>query len=210
MKSMMNFYQRHLAPRLVNAMCAMAAVTEQRRRIVPDAEGVVVEIGIGSGLNLPYYDPAKVTRVIGIDPGREMASLGRRRFANAPVPVEMIASPAECIPLPDASADTVVMTYCACSIPDVMAAMREMRRVLKPGGRLLFCEHGRSHDCHVARTQDRMNELWRRVACGCNLNRDIASLLDAAGFRIRHLENFYALPAIKPISFHYLGEAVPA
>lgn len=207
---MSGFLERAVLPRLMNVLYSLSEIREQRARMVPEAEGVVLEIGIGSGLNLPYYDPLKVTRVIGIEPDPEMVELGRERFADSPVPVEVIEASAEKLPIADASVDTVMLTYTTGAIANIGAALKEMRRVLKPEGRLVFCEHGRSHDRHVAKLQDRIDGYWGRISNGSHLNRDLVGLLDEAGFRIETLDTFYARWRPKVIGFHYTGQAVIA
>jgi ubiquinone/menaquinone biosynthesis C-methylase UbiE len=205
-----SFYHRRIMPHLVNCLCSMAPVTEQRRRIVPEAEGIVLEVGIGEGPNLPFYDRSRVRQVIGVDPAGDQMNQCERRFRAASLPFQVIAASAEAMPVEDRSIDTVLLTYSACTIPNVAGALAEMRRVLKPGGRLLFCEHGRSHDQPVARWQDRLNRVWPSLAGGCNINRDPILLLDEAGFRVRTLETFYLGRMPKALGFHYVGMAVAA
>jgi len=180
----------------------------QREKVVPNAHGRVLEIGIGSGLNLPYYDAAKVTKVWGLDPAPEMTRTAERTARAVPFEVEFIGLPGDEIPLEDGSVDSVVITYTLCSIPDTDPALRQMRRVLKPGGELIFCEHGAAPDASVRRWQERLNPLWRRIGGGCNLNRSIPALIEAGGFRIRNLETMY-IPGWRPASFNYWGAAVP-
>ena len=196
--------------RLYDALYSLKPIERQRQRIVPTAEGTVLEIGIGEGLNLPYYDPARVQRVIGIDPDLNTMVKARRRCAKAPIRVELVEASAEHIPFASASIDTVVLTYSSGAIADIATALVEMRRVLKPDGHLIFCDHGRSHDRDVARLQDRLDPWWQRWARGAHLNRDLVVLLDEAGFRIEMLETFYAMPRPKVLSFHYVGSAVLA
>ena len=190
-------------------VCALGPVMQQRRRLLPQAEGVVLEPGVGTGLNLPLYDRTRVKAVIGIDPSAPYLELAQGRAERAPVPVELIRGMAEELPLEDNSVDTVVLTFTGCSIPDVDAALSEFRRVLKPSGRILLCEHGRAQEPRVRRVQDLLNPLWRPLAGGCNLNRDIAQRLRTAGFAIEHMENFYMLPRPKFISWLYFGAARP-
>ncbi len=207
---MSGFVERAVVPRVLNALYSLGQIREERARIVPEAHGVVLEIGIGSGLNLPYYDPAKVKRVIGIEPDPEMVALGRQRFASAKVPVEVVEASAEALPISDGAIDTVMLTYSTGSIANIGAALKEMRRVLKPDGRIVFCEHGRSHDRHVAKLQDRIDGYWGRISNGSHLNRDLVALLDEAGFRIETLDTFYARWRPKVLGFHYTGQAVIA
>ncbi len=202
-------WRQYVVPRLVHGACSLRVITEQRRRIVPEAEGVVLEVGIGSGLNLPHYDAAKVRRVIGIDPDPRLLAMSETRRRAAPFEVQVIEAGAEAMPLEDDLADTALVTYTMCSIAEVARALEEVRRVLKPSGRLLFCEHGRSDRPSTAKWQDRLNPLWRAVAGGCNLNRDVTRLVEDAGFEIAFLDN-YTLPGTPGLlGFQYLGSARP-
>jgi len=201
-----NWYERHILPRLIDLACGMPVVTAQRRRIVPQASGRVLEVGIGTGLNLRHYDRRKVQRVTGVDPALRMHPLAQRRSRESGIEVDLVAVSAERLPLEDGSFDSVVMTYTLCSIPDPVAALREMRRVLSPQGRLLFCEHGRAPDESVRRWPDRLQPAWRCMAGGCHLDRDIPALLRDGGFAVRELHTGY-LPGPRPLSFNYLGEA---
>ncbi len=194
-------------PKLVNVACGVAAIAKQRAMTIPEACGVVVEIGIGPGHNLAFYDATKVKRIIGVDPVTEMTALAEKRMRQTPLEVEIINASAEDMPLDNNLADTVVLTYCACTIPVAELALAEMRRVLKPDGRLLFCEHGRSPDVNVARWQDRINPYWNRIAGGCNVNRDIPELIKAAGFDIKTLETGYLAPFPKFSTYHFRGRA---
>jgi SAM-dependent methyltransferase len=169
---------------VLNWSCGTKPVQRQRQKVVPLAEGRVLEIGIGSGLNLPYYDPKKVERVIGLDPAEEMLAYAKRRSETLPFTVECLALEGERIPLERQDVDTVLVTYTLCTIPDAVSALIGMGRVLKHGGRLLFCEHGRAPDEAVRRWQRRLNPLWNWIGGGCNLDRDIPALIEAAGFRI--------------------------
>jgi len=193
---------------LYDALYSLSAVERQRKKIVPESKGVVLEIGIGEGLNLPYYDPDRVSRVIGIDTDIASLAKARRRSARAPVRVDLVEASAEQMPFAGASFDTVVLTYSAGAIAGIATALGEMRRVLKPEGHLIFCDHGRSHDRDIAQLQDRIDPWWQRLARGAHLNRDLVVLLANAGFRIEILDTFYALPRPKVLSFHYVGSAV--
>jgi ubiquinone/menaquinone biosynthesis C-methylase UbiE len=206
----MNFYDRHVLPHLINWGCGLEVMAEQRQRIVPRARGRVLEIGVGSGLNLAYYDPRKVDAVVGIDPGEEILALAAPRAASMPFSVELLAESAEQISLPSQSFDSVVMTFSLCTIPHPEAALAEIRRLLKPEGQLLFSEHGRAPETNISRWQDRVNPLWGKIAGGCNLNRNIDHLISAAGFRIDEMEAGY-LPGVplKIAGYQYVGVAVP-
>lgn len=203
----MGFYAKHVLPRVVHFVCNQTPNRRQRQKVIPLAAGRVLEIGIGSGLNLEYYDPGRVERVWGLDPSPEMWALAGAKVGKLPFGVEFVQGEAQNIPLEDRSIDTVVVTYTLCTIPEAVAALGDMRRVLKPGGQLLFCEHGLAPDESVRKWQHRVNPVWRRVGGGCNLNRDIPSLLRAGGFRIRDMDTMY-IPGWKPASFNYWGTAV--
>lgn len=203
-----SFYQRHVLPHLLHLAMRQTALLPFRRRLISAAEGDVLEIGIGSGLNLPLYRPS-VRFVIGLDPSAELLGMARARAATALVRVDLLEGSAEAVPLEDASIDTVVTSWTLCSIPNPGRALAEMRRVLKPGGRLLFVEHGRAPEPGVARWQDRLDPLWWRAAGGCHLNRKIDDLITDSGFHIDKLEN-YRLPGPRTHTFLYEGSARPA
>lgn len=205
----MGLYRRYILPKMVHLACSAKPNMRQRQKVVPLARGRVLEVGIGSGLNLPFYDGSKVTRVWGLDPSRELIRMAGEAAETAPFEVEFVPFAIEEAPLEDDSVDTVVVTYTLCTIPDPGAALRQMARVLKPEGELIFCEHGLAPDAGVQRWQKRMNPLWKRLAGGCHLNRDIPKLIKQGGFRIRDLETMY-LPGWRPGSFNYWGAAVPA
>ena len=202
----MGLYDRHILPHLIDFACGMGAVMKARSQLVPQARGRVLEIGIGSGLNLSFYDPQPVEVVVGVDPSAEMQALARERAARCQVPVEMIALELGQIQAADASFDDIVCTFTLCTIPDAIAALREMRRVLKPGGRLLFCEHGLAPDLPVVRWQKRLTPLWKPLAGGCHLDRDIPALIGAGGFHIRELSTGY-LKGPRPMTHVYRGWA---
>ena len=186
--------------------CGLKPTLKQRQKVIPLAQGRVLEIGIGSGLNIPYYDAQRVEQLWGLDPSAEMWAIAQKNAAEHHLAAEFIQSKAESIPLQSRSADTVVMTYTLCTIPEVAPALEEVRRVLRPGGRLLFCEHGLAPDENVRRWQNRLNPIWSTMAGGCNLNRPIAALLEEAGFRSADLQTMY-IPGWKPACFNYWGSA---
>lgn len=202
----MSFYERHVLPHVIHLCCGMKAIGRQRAKVVPAATGRVLEVGMGSGLNLPYYDADRVELVWGLEPSEGMRRKAQRRVDAAGVPVEWIDLPGEEIPLEDASADTVVLTYTLCTIVDWTAALAQMRRVLKPSGTLLFCEHGQAPDEKVRRWQQRINPAWKRIAGGCHLDRPIPDLIRGAGFAIDTLESGY-IPGPKFATFNYWGRA---
>ncbi|HSX70791.1 MAG TPA: class I SAM-dependent methyltransferase [Pseudomonas sp.] len=202
----MNFYDDKILPRLIDFACGMGQVMKTRAQIIPMAEGRVLEIGIGTGLNLSFYDREKVSAIVGVDPAAQMQSLARQRAANIGIPVEMIALELGQIQTADASFDSIVCTFTLCTIPDPLAALQEMRRVLKPGGKLLFSEHGRAPDAGVRAWQDRITPLWKPLAGGCHLNRDIPALLGAGGFHIREVQSSY-LQGPRPMTWVWRGWA---
>ncbi len=204
----MGLYSRFLLPHLVHAACRSEAHAMERSKLVPRATGRVLEIGVGSGLNLSWYDAARVERVVGLDPSAPMLSMAERAAARARVPVEFVEARAEAIPRETGSFDTVVTTFSLCTIPGSVDALAEMARVLAPGGRLLFCEHGLAPDRSVRRWQEALTPAWSRLGGGCRLDRDIPALLEGAGFRILELETAYA-PGWRPAAYHYRGVAEP-
>lgn len=209
MSSPASWYERHILPYLIDLACGIGPVQQQRDKVVPLAAGRVLEIGIGTGLNLRHYDAARVGKIVGLDPGVEMHRLARKRLQGTGLDVELVGLSAERIPFDDASFDCVLVTYSLCTIPDPVAALKEMRRVLKPGGRLIFCEHGQAPDAGVRRWQDRLTPVWSKFAGGCHLNRNIPELLQTAGFKSLDLQTGY-LPGPRPLTFNYWGTAVAA
>jgi ubiquinone/menaquinone biosynthesis C-methylase UbiE len=203
----MGFYAKYVLPRAAHFICSTKRIRQQREKVVPLAEGRVLEVGIGSGLNLPFYAAGKVRQVWGLDSSKESWALAQQAVAQAPFSVKFIEATADEIPLDDGIADTVLVTYTLCSIPAILPALGEMRRVLKAGGRLIFCEHGRAPDEAVRRWQNRLNPIWKGLGGGCKLNLPIPSLLKQAGFRIRDLDMMY-IPGWKPVCFNYWGTAI--
>ena len=204
----MSLYSTHILPWAMHSVCGMARIMRLREKLVPHAEGVVLEIGIGSGLNLPCYDVSKVVRLWGLDPSKKMARLAEKAARNVAFDVDIIIRSGEDIPLEDNCVDTIVMTYTLCSILDVRTAVQEMTRVLKPQGSLLFCEHGASPEPTVRSWQKRLTPLWKRLAGGCHLDRDIPQLITENGMRIMELEAKYISNWRIP-SFTYMGRAKP-
>lgn len=201
-----NWYDRHLLPYLLDLACGVKPIRKQRQKVIPLAHGRVLEVGIGTGLNLPFYDRSRVKTIVGVDPALRMHRLALERSKLAGIDVQLVGLPAEKLPVGDASFDTVVSTYTLCTIPDPVAALKEMRRVLVPGGKLLFSEHGRAPDAGVLRWQTRIQPYWSKLAGGCQLDRDIPALLEQAGFK-PEVQSRY-LPGPRILSFHYWGEAV--
>lgn len=200
----MGFYEERILPRFVDLALSGKPFAELRARVASGLEGDVLEVGFGSGRNVPFY-PASVKRVRAVDPAVASRKIAAKRLAESPVPVEFVGLDGQQLPLEDASVDHVLTTWTLCTIPDVERALGEMRRVLRPGGALHFVEHGRSPDAKVARWQDRLTPLQRRVAGGCHLNRPIDALIGSAGLEITGIENFYMRG---PRAFGYMFEGV--
>jgi len=213
---MANFYHRHISPRMIDALCGSPAISRQRAKVVPRAEGRVLEVGFGSGTNLPFYDSTKVEHLFALEPDPYMRKLADKRLAASPLKaIEFLDLPGEEIPLEDASVDTVVVTFTMCTIPDIAAAAAQMRRVLKPGGQLLFAEHGRHASAGVQAWQRRIEPMWKPMADGCHITRHPPSILEAAGFRTEHEEGVPpGAPIINAVlgfaTYQYWGFARPA
>ena len=207
----MGVYERFVLPRAIDWACGLRVVERQREKIVPRVRGRVLEVGSGSGLNLPHYRDTAATGIVALEPAAEMRALHDRRLealrrTGFELPVESLAAGAEEIPADDASFDTVLLTYTLCTVTQPERALAEMRRVLRPEGRLVFCEHGAAPDARVRRWQDRVNPLWRKLAGGCHLNRDPPALLASAGFRVEEMESCY-LPGWRPATWNTWGVA---
>ena len=201
----MSFYDKWILPRLVDLAMRNKEATRYRSQIVPQARGTVLEIGVGSGLNLPFY-LAGVEQLYGLDPSEELLKMAKEKARGVALPVEFLGHSGEEIPLDDGSVDTVVTTWTLCSIPDPVKALKEMKRVLRPGGTLLFAEHGLAPEARVQRWQERLNPLWGSITGGCNLNRKMDDLIRTSGFRIVELDMEYA-KGPRPMSYIYFGSA---
>ncbi len=205
----MSLYSRHILPHLIRKACSSATITRERAEIVPAAEGVVLEIGAGGGLNLPHYDRDRVARVLGLDISPELLRTATETARATGLKFEPLLMDAAEIPLERHAVDTVLVTFSLCSIGDLDSALSEMRRVLKPGGRFLFCEHGAAPDPGVRRVQDALTPVWKRVGGGCHLNRDAPERIRAAGFRIETLEQAYLPDTWRFVGYVSRGVARP-
>ena len=202
----MPLYNKYILPKVIDWTCKQNPSMRQRMKIIPLAKGVVLEIGIGSGLNLPFYKKDSVKHLTAIDPSEEIWDINVVNTEILPFDFEFIKAAAENIPAKDNSFDTVVMTYTLCTISDVYKGLSEIKRVLKPDGKLLFCEHGKAPEKAIQKWQKTINPLWKRVGGGCNLNRDIPAIINENGFKINKLETMY-LPGWKIASYNYWGIA---
>jgi ubiquinone/menaquinone biosynthesis C-methylase UbiE len=203
--SFQQWYDRNVLPYALDLACGLPVISAQRRKVIPQAAGRVLEVGIGTGLNFAFYDRRKVTQLVGLDPAVQMHSLARRRSERAGLPIELHTIAAERIPFEASSFDCVVCTYTLCSVADPAAALAEMRRVLRPAGLLLFAEHGLAPDPAVARWQRRLEPYWGRIAGGCRLTREVPLLLREAGFESRLDCGYVAWPRM--LSYNIWGVA---
>ena len=202
----MGFYAKYVLPRLIDLAMRNEDTARLRAESVPQARGSVLEIGIGSGLNLPFYS-SQVRHVYGVDPSAELQSMAAKKASAVPFRVTFLRQSAEeSLPVTNLSIDTVVMTWTLCSIPNPAAALQRIKTAMKPDGRMIFIEHGRSPEARVAVWQDRLTPLWKRIGGGCHLNRSINELIRAAGFHITDQRNLY-LPGPRPMTYTYQGVA---
>lgn len=203
----MSFYNDHMLPHVINLAMRNRELCPYRQRVLSQARGRVLEIGIGSGLNFPFYG-SRVDAIVGLDPSARLVDMAQKAASHTKIPVTVIKSSAEDMPIDRASIDTVLTTWTLCSIPDAAAALQEMHRVLKSDGQLLFVEHGLAPEESVCKWQNRLNPIWKRIAGGCQLNRPIRALIERAGFKIVRLDAGYA-KGPRPMTFFYEGSAAP-
>ena len=187
----MGFYDRYILPKFLACACGAKPIAKQRAKVVPRAQGRVLELGMGGGLNLAFYDPAKVSVVEGVDPSAELRALAEAAPRPEGLKVALQAGRAEALPFEDNSFDTVVCTFTLCSVGDGAAALAEARRVLKPTGSFLFCEHGLAPDADVVKWQRRIEPVWKALAGGCHLTRPVSTAITAAGFTLADLQTMY-------------------
>ena len=201
----MGLYDKYILPKFLNCACSSKPINYQRQKVVPLAKGKVLDIGIGSGLNLPFYNSDKIDKVIGIDPSHELIELAKELANDSKASIELVIGSAESIPYPDNFFDTVLVTYTMCTIPNVAIANKEMWRVLKDDGRLIFCEHGLAPDKKISKWQNRIDPFWGKIAGGCHLNRDIQKLITDAGFSFESLDKMYIPSTPKFAGYNYWG-----
>tara|TARA_B100002019_G_scaffold136609_1_gene117684 strand:- start:8339 stop:8959 length:621 start_codon:yes stop_codon:yes gene_type:complete len=205
----MSFYEKYILPRFLNCACASEPITYQRKKVVPLAEGKILEVGIGSGLNLPFYNKSKIEEIWGIDPSEELNAMAKKVAIKEDIKVNFITSSAEDIPFPNDYFDTVLITYTMCTIPSVLQANKEIRRVLKHNGKMIFCEHGVSPDENIKKWQKRLNSIWGKIAGGCNINRNIPVLIKSSGFKIVEMDEMYLPKTPRIAGYNYWGYAKP-
>lgn len=201
----MGFYSKYILPKVIHKVCGLKPTMIQRGKVIPEAKGRVLEIGIGSGLNLPFYDEKKVNHLVGLDPYPHSKALDQAA-ESSPLQFEFIRESAEQLSMGNDQFDTVVSTYTFCTIDQLNQSLSEIKRVLKPSGQLIFVEHGKAPDEKVLRTQNRINPIWKKIGGGCNLNRNIPKILEQNGFKISNLETMY-LPGWKPATYNFWGYA---
>lgn len=201
----MSFYENRVLPFVIDLACSMQPIMELRRKVVPRCEGVVLEVGAGSGINFALYESGRVSKVYALEPSIGMQRKAQKNLARSKVAIEWLGLPGEQIPLPDNSVDTVLLTYTLCTIPDYAAALQQMYRVLKLGGKLYFCEHGRAPDADVQRLQDKLTPTWKKWAGGCHLNRPVTEYIQQAGFKITEQDNAYMEKGPRFAGYMYTG-----
>jgi len=207
----MSLWSRIFVPRLVNCACGSGVLSSYRRKTVPQAYGHILEIGCGGGQNFPFYKAENVTQLTALDPDAVMIKAARKKAQSfAGFPIKLVQTGAETLPFKDETFDCVVFTFVLCTIPDWRAALSEIKRVMKPGGRVLFCEHGRAPDISVAKWQRRIEPLWKPLAGGCHLTRSSAGMFDEAGFEMKQIKESYMSKAPKFAGYISQGEAIAA
>ena len=202
-----DLYEKMVLPKLCDKCCGTKPINYQRKKVVPLAKGVVLEVGIGSGLNIPFYNKNNIKKIIGLDPSEELNVLAKKVADDNGIQIDFLINGAEDIDLPDNSVDTILITYTLCTIPNLNKSMSEMKRVLKPGGKFIFCEHGIAPDINVIKWQRRINPIWGIFFGGCNINRNIPKIISESGFNISNLNQMYLPSTPKIVGYNYWGEA---
>ena len=202
-----DLYEKMVLPKLCDKCCGTKPINYQRKKVVPLAKGVVLEVGIGSGLNIPFYNKNNIEQIIGLDPSEELNVLAKRVADDNGIQIDFLINGAEDIDLPDNSVDTILITYTLCTIPNLNKSMSEMKRVLKPGGKFIFCEHGIAPDINIIKWQRRINPIWGIFFGGCNINRNIPKIISESGFNISNLNQMYLPSTPKIVGYNYWGEA---
>ena len=200
-------YEKYILPKLLDACCSTKPVNYQRNKIVPHVKGTVLEIGIGSGLNIPYYNKSNINKVYGLDPSAELCGIAERAAYKNEIDINFLIDGAEEIKLSSNIIDTILVTYTLCSITNLNDALKEIKRVMKPEANILFCEHGIAPDLNVSKWQNRINPLWVKLFGGCNINRDIPLILSDSGFKVNNLQQMYLPNTPKIVGYNYWGTA---
>ena len=200
-------YEKFLLPKLLDTCCSTKPIQYQRKKIVPQAKGKVLEIGVGSGLNIPFYEKKGIHKVYGLDPSEELCEMARKTAENNQLKIDFLINSAEEVELPSNSVDTVLITYTLCTIPNPFDALKEIKRVMKSDARVLFCEHGIAPDKNIVKWQNRINPFWGKLFGGCNINRDIPDILLRSGFKIKNLDQMYLPSTPKIVGYNYWGNA---
>ena len=196
-----------MLPKLLDTCCSTKPINYQREKIVPNASGTVLEIGIGSGLNIPFYNISKIDKIYGLDPSIQLCKKAIKKAKEINMNIDFLFEGAEEIKLKSNSIDTVLITYTLCSIPNPMDALKEIKRVIRSDGNILFCEHGIAPDIKVSKWQNRINPIWGKLFGGCNINRDIPSIISNSGFKVQNLEQMYLPSTPKIVGYNYWGSA---
>jgi len=204
----MNLYDKYILPHLLNCSCNTKPFVLQREKVIPLAKGKVLEVGIGSGLNLPFYEKGNIEEIWGLDPSEELLLMAKKKAKTEHMDVQFLNASAESIELDDNFFDTVIVTYTMCTISNLNQALSEMKRVMKTDGRLIFCEHGASPEQEVFTWQNRMNSVWSKISGGCNINKDIPSIIESSGLVVSQLETMYLPKTPKMLGYNYWGFAV--
>ena len=204
----MSLYDKYILPHLLNCSCNTKPFIHQRKKVIPLATGNVLEVGIGSGLNLPYYQKDNIKEIWGLDPSEELLEMARKKAKVEDMDVQFLNAKAEVMELDDNYFDTVLMTYTMCTIPNLSQALSEIKRVMKTDGRLVFCEHGASPEQQVFKWQNRVNNVWSKISGGCNINKNIPSIIESSGLIISQMETMYLPKTPKILGYNYWGFAV--
>jgi ubiquinone/menaquinone biosynthesis C-methylase UbiE len=202
-----SWYEKFFLPKVCDKCCSTKPINYQRNKVVPLAKGIVLEIGIGSGLNIPFYNKNNIEKIIGLDPSEELNFLANKVAKKNNIEIDFIISGAEDIALPDNSIDTILITYTLCTIPDLDNSMAEMKRVLKSDGKFIFCEHGIAPDQNIVKWQTRINPIWKALMGGCNINRNIPKIISDGGFDITNISEMYLPSTPKIVGYNYWGIA---
>ena len=203
----MSFYEKKILPKVLDLLCGSSPINYQRRKVVPKVSGNVLEIGIGSGLNLPHYKASNISKITALDPAEELTDIAKRRISELDLNIDVMNCGAEEIPLKSKSFDSILVTYTLCSIENLHDSMKEIRRVIKDDGTLFFCEHGIAPDLKTKKWQNRINPIWKKLMGGCNINRDIPEIISNSELEIVDLETMFLPGTPRIAGFNYWGTA---